>query len=84
MPNTNCLEGIKCPKCGQEDRFIICVSGAAVVTDDGIEQSYDSDWDNDSFIMCHDLDCEHEGKIKDFTAPATKEEIAKWQKERTP
>jgi DNA-directed RNA polymerase subunit RPC12/RpoP len=23
MPNTNCLEGIRCPKCGHEDAFKI-------------------------------------------------------------
>ena len=36
--NTNCLEGIKCPKCGNEDKFVISVVAHATVTDDGFRK----------------------------------------------
>ena len=37
MTNTNCLENISCPKCGQEDRFKIAATIFCLVTDDGTD-----------------------------------------------
>ena len=35
MINTNCLENIKCPTCGNEEWFRIAAKTIATVTDDG-------------------------------------------------
>ena len=36
MPNTNCLEGIRCTKCGHEDSFKIKATVLVLVTDEGV------------------------------------------------
>ena len=64
MPNTNCLAGIKCPKCGSEDRFKIEATTIFEVTDDGTDVHEDVEWDDDSYIEC--MECGLSGKIKDF------------------
>lgn len=69
MTNTNCLEGICCPKCGQEDRFMIAANIIAEVTDDGADMAspmYCSgfEWDEDSYCRCPA--CDFTGKVKDF------------------
>ena len=52
MTNTNCLQGIACPKCGQNARMIIEVRSLAVVTDEGAETFGDMDWDDDNYAEC--------------------------------
>lgn len=65
MANTNCLEGIKCPECGQEDEFRIEVVMTAKVKDEGVaDVSGDTYWDKDSWCYCPQ--CEREGKVKEF------------------
>lgn len=69
MTNTNCLENVCCPKCGQEDRFMIAANIIAEVTDDGADVAspkYGSgfEWDEESYCRCPECDCE--GKLKDF------------------
>ena len=69
MTNTNCLEGIRCPKCAQEDRFMIAAKIIAEVTDDGADVAspmYGNgfEWDDDSYCRCPE--CDFEGKLKDF------------------
>jgi hypothetical protein len=69
MTNTNCLEGIRCPKCGQEDRFMIAANIIAEVTDDGADVAsphYGNgfEWDEESYCRCPE--CNLEGKVKDF------------------
>ena len=65
MPNTNCLEGMRCPKCGQEDRLKIEVPLMCEVTDNGSEViDGDHFWNESSF--CHCPECDHEGKLCDF------------------
>lgn len=61
--NTNCLEGIKCPKCGNEDEFVISVVAHATVTDDGFRKMQGGDWDDDSSIWCR---CGADGTVKTF------------------
>jgi hypothetical protein len=64
--NTNCLEGVKCPKCGQEDLFKIAASVIVEVSDDGTEdQGGDYEWDQQAFCRC--FECDHTGKLADFT-----------------
>ena len=66
MPNTNCLEGLKCPECGNEDRLLIDAWVSVSVTDDGSEPMGDHYWDRKSFAMCPD--CDFEGELRDFEA----------------
>jgi hypothetical protein len=64
MTNTNCLENIKCPACGNEDTFRITGTSIFTVTDDGTEDHGDVEWDDDSDAEC--VGCHHHGTLKDF------------------
>jgi len=66
MTNENCLKGIKCPKCGNEDGFFIGATIIADVTDDGadIAKHTDIEWDDDSHTRCPD--CGEEGVLGGF------------------
>jgi hypothetical protein len=69
MTNNGCLEGIKCPSCGNEDRFIIAASVMAEVTDDGAELASPQygngfEWDDDSDCRCPE--CDLNGTLTDF------------------
>ena len=65
--NTNCLEGIRCPECGQDEVFDIVVSTTVRVTDEGFDLAeYSStEWDEYSSITCPD--CEKSGEVADFS-----------------
>jgi len=65
MSNQNCLQGIKCPKCGNEDRFKIQASIACHVTDEGSEPDGDHEWDETSHTICPV--CEFENSLAAFT-----------------
>jgi hypothetical protein len=64
MTNTNCLENIKCPACGNEDTFRIAATAMFTVSDDGTEDHGDVEWDDDSYAEC--AGCYHHGTLKDF------------------
>src|SRR6516165_5319229 len=64
MTNTNCLENVCCPKCGQEDRFKIVALITCDVTDDGSEPVGDHEWDDHSATRCSE--CGFDGELKDF------------------
>ena len=68
MTNTNCLEDIKCPDCGNEELFRIAAETIATVTDDGIEDHSDMEWDDDSYAEC--AACHKHGTLKDFKVQA--------------
>ena len=65
MTNTNCLQDIACPQCGQTDSFIIEVKTRANVTDNGAETFGDMYWDERSFIECKN--CQTGGIVDEFT-----------------
>jgi len=66
MTNKNCLEGIRCPQCGDEDAFRIEAQITVYVTDDGTEDDGGHyAWDDQSPCRC--AGCGHAGTIKDFT-----------------
>jgi hypothetical protein len=69
MTNTNCLEGIKCPRCGNEDAFYIDAIVLAYVTDGGAQPANNSNfnWDRDSFARCPE--CDYAGDLWDFMRP---------------
>jgi hypothetical protein len=64
MTNTNCLEGIKCPACGNEELFRIAATSMFTVTDDGTDDYADVQWDDDSYAEC--AECLRHGAVKDF------------------
>jgi hypothetical protein len=64
MTNSNCLEGIRCPACGQEDRFKITALITCAVTDNGSEPVGDHEWDDDSSTRCSV--CGFDGKLRNF------------------
>lgn len=69
--NTNCLDGIKCPKCGAIEPFDITARTNLVMFDNGSdhdESHEDLEWDNDSPCLC--LACRFAGKVLDFRAKA--------------
>lgn len=67
MSNVNCLEGLRCPKCGQEDRLLITGRAVFEVVDDGVEDHRDVEWDANSPTAC-DV-CDFEGDLGDFRIP---------------
>ena len=67
MPNTNCLEGFKCPECGHDESFFINVTSSyeALMTDAGVVQGKgDADYDRNSACRCGH--CAHQGVVGDF------------------
>lgn len=67
MANSNCLEGLSCPECGQEDRLNIAVTAWASVTDEGTEDFRSVEWDEESACGCPE--CGFSGKVSDFRRP---------------
>ena len=63
--NTNCLEGLRCPKCSSLGPFSIGTYSSAIVHDDGITETSDHDWDKDSSISCQA--CPATGTVGDFS-----------------
>lgn len=71
---TNCLEGIRCPRCLQTERFVIQATATFVLTDDGTEMAEgDTDWNELSPISCGDPDCCASGTVADFSDAAIME-----------
>ena len=64
MVNDNCLEGIRCPHCGQEDRFHITATVTCAVTDEGSDPVGHHSWDDGSFTSCPE--CGLQGTLKEF------------------
>jgi hypothetical protein len=74
MPNENCLEGIKCPDCGQDQEFRIQANAVFVVTDSGTDSCSDVSWDEQSHILCSE--CERSGTVGEFSgAPKAKARV---------
>jgi hypothetical protein len=67
MTNTNCLEGVRCPKCGHEDDFHIEAIVRLQVIDSGTEDlGGDHFWDDESDCMCGNWDCDQQGPLREF------------------
>jgi len=64
MENTNCLEGLRCPKCGHYDKFEIVADCVVTVTDEGTGSARDFEWTALSPITC--TNCRSSGLVKDF------------------
>ena len=64
--NENCLAGIKCPNCGNENGFGIASESTFSVSDDGTDDHGDVEWTGTSWIQCDK--CEHGGEMWEFQA----------------
>ena len=68
--NVNCLEGLRCPKCGGENSFGIGCKTFATVTDDGIDDYGDMEWDGESYMTCQNGGgrdgCTFDGTVAEF------------------
>lgn len=66
MTSVNCLEGIRCPNCGQADRLFITATIRADVTDDGADIADGSGmhWDDASLAICPE--CDMDGPLAEF------------------
>jgi Zn ribbon nucleic-acid-binding protein len=67
--NENCLEGLRCPNCKQEDVLQIAGTSLFRVVDDGTESHEDVEWDDASFTRCPT--CGFQGKLVDFRIEKT-------------
>lgn len=69
--NINCLEGLACPKCGQDDELLVVAKMWVSLRDDGTDPFADStkmcgdvEYDNDSSAQCPE--CGFHGELRDF------------------
>jgi len=82
MTNINTLENITCPDCGNEESFRIGTQTLATVTDDGVEDYGDMEWDHDSYAEC--TQCGKSGVLSDFYRNAADGDAAAPSGERHP
>lgn len=67
MANTNCLDGLSCPRCGQDEKLNITTETTWRVTDDGTEHVVgDIAWDDDSLCYCPASGCGFCGQVSEF------------------
>ena len=66
--NDNCLDGLRCPRCGNEASFRIAATATFLVVDDGTEEHENVEWDDASRIDC--TGCYHSATVADFTVTA--------------
>jgi hypothetical protein len=65
--NTNCLDGLKCPKCGSLGPYGISVRAFATVSDDGTDEFDGVEWEDDSYCGC--MECNFKGEVRNFFVP---------------
>lgn len=56
MTNSNCLEGARCPECGQDNAFHVVGTAVFTVHDDGTDEGRNIDWESDSSTYCAECD----------------------------
>lgn len=71
--NTNCLAGLRCPQCLQEDKILLQASCWVAMTDDGTDPYDDElkiqevDWDDATPAVCPK--CNFAGRMVAFQIP---------------
>jgi hypothetical protein len=65
MANTNCLVGMRCPKCKEDGPFYIEVIMFVLMHDDG-DDSHDGDQDWGAESQCSCWHCKHAARVVDF------------------
>jgi len=68
MKNTNSLEGLMCPKCGQHDRFIIDAITSITLLDDGVEEYEGAEFDGNHTAGCPA--CNWSGTVSELNVPS--------------
>lgn len=63
-PNTNCLWGFQCPKCGSYEPFRIEITTMLTVHDNGTSDTENHEWSDTSYCECPK--CERFGTVADF------------------
>ncbi|MGP9796948.1 DUF5983 family protein [Halomonas sp. 86] len=61
---SNSLSDFKCPSCGDHQAFEIVVTCRAVVYDDGVEETFEHEWDDNSLCVCKG--CKFRGVVADY------------------
>lgn len=64
MANENCLKGMRCPRCEQDERLKIEVRTVVMMYDDGDSGQGDLHWEDESYCECPE--CGHYGVVRDF------------------
>lgn len=72
--NENCLAGMACPKCKSNGPFLIVTTCWAQVHDDGIEDTSEHEWDENSTCLCKA--CKFSSKVGSFEVVLTEIEKA--------
>lgn len=63
--NTNCLEGIRCPACGQNDLFYVMGTAVFPITDEGTDCPVgDIEYDDSASMTC--AACHHTDQLSAF------------------
>lgn len=79
MPNTNCLENLACPQCGNQEVLLVVATVTARVHDDGVESYHDPEWHPASPVSCPR--CQHHDVLSSFEVVSqgpTLIEVAGW------
>ncbi len=65
-PNTNCLDGKRCPECGSFGPFEVVASVRVLLYDDGIDNAEDgaTEYGGEARTVCRS--CRHEGQFGEF------------------
>lgn len=65
-PNTNCLEGKRCPTCGSYGPFEVVVKMRVLLCDNGIGSAQDpaTEYDDNAYTTCRS--CGRQGRFGDF------------------
>lgn len=65
MANENCLAGMRCPECGNDEPFKIAITAYAIMYDEGSEEIEEEiTWDDASYCECQA--CLFAGTVADF------------------
>lgn len=81
--NSNCLDGMCCPDCGNEDELLIAATMFVSVRDDGTDpyvgtfEDHSQDWDDNSACKCPE--CQHVGTVGEFKGKDPEDLLAEWQ-----
>lgn len=62
--NSNCLDGMQCPKCKSLEPFSIQCHCIVQVFDNGTDVTSDHEWDENSFCSCDK--CHFSASVKEF------------------
>jgi hypothetical protein len=66
--NSNCLQGMQCPRCNSLEPFVIGITTMLRFYDEGSDdQLGDNEWDQASYCEC--CKCSFAAGVADFTLP---------------